>query len=86
MLHWNGPAVVPFGNGGQFSIYLQDAYFNPGLLGLWDCDPADVYAKIKYDKAPDSIPVSSVPEPGSLVLLGGGLAMIGRKLGRKKRA
>ena len=80
---WNGPAVVPFGDNGQFSIYLQDAYFNTGLLGLSDCG-TDIFAKIKYDSAPTGPAPGSVPEPGTLLLLGTGLAGIGSKLRKKK--
>lgn len=56
---WDGPAEFAFGNGGLFTIELSNVYFGtPGS--------ATVEATMNYVSA-------SVPEPGTMLLLGFGL-------------
>jgi PEP-CTERM motif len=68
-LIWDGPAIVDFGNGGQYTLSLSNETFNYGLFGLTEgeCWGADVQATLTYTAA-------SVPEPMSMLLLGAGLA------------
>ncbi|HVZ61069.1 MAG TPA: hypothetical protein VG892_09820 [Terriglobales bacterium] len=78
---WSAPVVVPFGNGGSFTMYLQDADFNMGVLGVNEGQKygADIYAKIKYNNSP-----STVPEPGMLFLLSSSLVGLNGYLRKKK--
>ncbi len=66
---WDGPAIVYFGNGGEYTLTLSNETFNWGLFGLTEgqCWGADVDATLTYVSA-------SVPEPMSMLLLGAGLA------------
>jgi hypothetical protein len=61
IVRWDGPAYFYFGNGGLFTVSLNDINFGtPGS--------ATVNATLNYERA--SAPV---PEPATLVLLGSGL-------------
>ncbi len=82
VLTWDngGKNSLYFGNGGILDIYLNDAVFGLGLLGLTD-HSADVAGKFTYRRSP-----LAVPEPAILTLVGGGLLLVAFIRRRSKTA
>lgn len=88
MLTWNGPLELFFGdnNDGLITIELSDETFNEGhWWGLEEglCHGAKVEATITL--VSDATP-ASVPEPGSLALMGIGLLGFGMRARRQRKA
>jgi hypothetical protein len=73
---WNGPVVFSFGTSGQFSLSLSNETFaTPGS--------DTVEATLTYLQASSTStinPISSMPEPSSIVLLGTGLLVVARSV------
>ena len=82
VLTWDngGKNTLYFGNGGILDIYLNDAVFGLGLVGLSD-HSAEVAGKFTYRRSP-----LAVPEPAILALLGGGLLVLAYIRRRSKAA
>jgi hypothetical protein len=72
VLTWDNGGVnsLYFGDGGVLDVYLEDAVFGLGLLGL-SHQTADVSAKFTYRRG-----TLAVPEPAILTLVGGGLLLL----------
>jgi hypothetical protein len=61
VVEWSDPAVFNFGNGGRFTLALEDGSFRvPGSV--------EIEARLTYESAS-----TAVPEPTTLMLLGLGL-------------
>jgi hypothetical protein len=82
VLTWDngGQNSLYFGNGGILDIYLNDAVFGAGLVGLTG-HTADVRGKFTYRRSP-----LAVPEPAVLTLIGGGLLLLAYIRRRSKAA
>jgi len=80
-VEWNSPTTVNFGNGGQFTIELNDLFFEAPYLAGPDgasCSPhtEKLFATITLNSSP-------VPEPASALFLGCALlaiSMLRRKI------
>ena len=85
VLTWDngGKNSLYFGNGGILDVYLNDAVFGAGILGLTG-HSADVAGQFTYRRAPRG-PLA-VPEPAILTLVGGGLLVLAYIRRRSKAA
>jgi hypothetical protein len=75
---WNNPLVLNFGNGGQFTLALDNAVFAGGLNGLNFWNGANIGATLTYTAA-------SVPEPASMALFGMGALGLAARLRRRRQ-
>jgi hypothetical protein len=75
-LEWNAPLVLNFGNGGQFTVELEEKLFAGGVFGLNLFNGTNVAATITYTTA--------APEPASILLFGIGAVLMGRRILRKQ--
>lgn len=75
---WANPLVLNFGNGGQFTLSLNDTTFAGGLNGLNFWNGADIKATLTYT-------AESIPEPAAMVLFGTGALGLAAGLRRRKR-
>jgi hypothetical protein len=72
-VNWNGPQIFDFGNGGEFSVKLNDATFTQDHDGT-------VTGTIKLLQLP------AVPEPATWAMMIGGLGLVGMSMRRRKTA
>lgn len=85
---WEEVLPIAFGNGGLFSLQLEDLVFDTGL-GFWNRIDKELplYAKLTLDKAPVvselGLFADPVPEPSTMVLFGLGLLGFGMVVRKK---
>ncbi len=76
---WNDPLSILLSNGDTLLISLQDATFSGSSSNCYcgnydECAALDATFKLTGPTSNPNTPVAATPEPGSLILLGTGLA------------